>query len=227
MRSRNIIYDPPEYDCSSLSLIYFNTDNKLVKIRKDFKVENDYLSLDQTRDINRHIGCAKRDSPSIFKILSEKINNLEEHEVMAILAQCDAGTTLDDAITIVVKSDNGWASSQDPESITSISQLIDLTGIKLNTFRYDDNLSTSSKIFDGIRVFIPVFKRGCLYAQTIELIRKFKKDIDSVVLDKLRARLKRSEIPVNFLKLSNCTFRRDYILEYTFSLKDIITKEDN
>ena len=78
------------------------------------------------------------------------------------------------------------------------------------------------RTFDRIRIQVdlPVY-RYPTFSSLAAAVRKHKHAIDQMVLDRLDAdhAFHRYGVPLNFLKLTECTLRRDHALEYLFELK--------
>lgn len=81
-------------------------------------------------------------------------------------------------------------------------------------------LRVEKKYFDFITVNVNLVSNSKVDKETV---RKFKKDIDKMVLNKIQntVKFKNAGIPINVLKLSKCTLTKNRQLVYVFDIKDI------
>lgn len=88
--------------------------------------------------------------------------------------------------------------------------------------------NTKANTFDWIRVEVTIARY--VYPTRKDLIQQLKTYrplIDRMVLEKIQEtkKFQNMDIPINCLKLTECTLTRDFMLEYMFELKPLLTSE--
>ena len=83
--------------------------------------------------------------------------------------------------------------------------------------------NTKRGTFDICNVEVSIVTRGMSRAEVIDAIKTQKKEIDKLVIEKIRVaaskKYKNAEAILNMLTLTKCTLTRDYVLLYTFEFK--------
>lgn len=93
--------------------------------------------------------------------------------------------------------------------------------IDIDIFNYSDNKKDNT--FDLIEVRLNIVEGGRNRKQVIEWLNKYKSFIDTIAISTIEddKRFKKFGISTNFLKNTKLTLTKDYVLVYTFELKDI------
>ena len=93
--------------------------------------------------------------------------------------------------------------------------------------RYNGN--DKKNTFDYIRVEIDITRRGRSDQELYDMIRKYKKEIDNLVIISINDSkcLEKYNLNTNFLELRKMILRKDMVLEYTFGLKLTKDSEDD
>lgn len=216
-----------KYQYSHFIFNYFNHDNRLCKT--DMKIKFDrILTLKETGVFNRLIKEAK-DKSSISDKNTTIINkdheilNENKPEIVRFINKYGSGTTLDKILEDYLSECN-WivtgADTVDDLLLVSKSQFL------FNT--YADNPSKDKKVFDYIRLSIPVLKHNMNYDQTVDFIKQHMKEVNNTILKLLHNKMKRRNLPVSILdfKNSKMVLTRQFELVFTVSVKSLPNEED-
>ena len=214
-----------EYLYSKFLFTYFDHDNKLCKTKEKIKFDR-YLSSEETRELNRLLKDIKDKS-----FISDKNTTIidKDHEILKdtsaeivmLINKYDQGTELDRILDDYLKG-CAWISVV----INSVDDLFMIKGYTIQFNTYADNPSKDSKVFDYIRLSIPVLKHNMSYDEVVEYIKQHRKEVNNIILNLLSSRLKRRKLPVNILDFKNAkmVLTRQFELVFTVSVKELPNK---
>lgn len=212
------------YEYSTLSAMYVDNESMFHNINYKFILNlfsvDGYL-VEGISQLNKAISSIiDSNVPLKSVIMGSTVRHLEWLEVLAVLRKLDDNIPLTKVTEVLMERDSYWEGSFVPKSHEDL-----MTKIHVRLLEHDTNVTTFTNV-GYIKVTVPILSHGHDYSDTIQFIKNFKRDIDRVVLNEIKRQLRHTGLSINFFKLVNCTFTRNGILEYTFSLKDINIKED-
>lgn len=221
---KNSLYN---YQYSHFIFNYFDHDNCLCKTDKKIKFDR-ILTLKETGVLNKLIKEVKdksyiSDKNTTIINKDHKILNENSPEILKFINKYDSGTTLDKILEDYLNECN-WI-IVDADTVDDLL-LISKPQFQFNT--YADNPSRDKKVFDYIRLSIPVLKHNMNYDQTVDFIKQHMKEVNNTILKLLRNKMKRRNLPVSILdfKNSKMVLTRQFELVFTVSVKSLPNEED-
>lgn len=214
--------DGLHYTYSTFNCKYFDHDDTLCMITENIVLEE--LSNVQCRELNKIMNGAKKKSFICDKetsIIKDSSLIKEEHAgIVKFINGFKSGTKLH-YILIEYGKQNTW----DNAIVNSIDDILLLKNSYFEFNKDNDNLLKDKKVFDYIRITIPVLKKNMTYDEVVKYIRDNSIDLNSMIYIMLKKRLAWRNLPIGILKdKPTVVLTRTFELVYTFTVKEL--KED-
>lgn len=213
-------------DHLNIGYLYFDQDNKFIKYEeRDHK--SVLLNPVQMLQIRKTITAIKRrgyitDMDTTLIPEDCKMRELDGAEIVSYIKRnYDEFTKLDD----IVNNFNTTCSWY-TKDIGSVDSLLTTELTRFFFGSYDNDKSTN-KDFDFVRIEIPVKQRNNSYDTICNYIKENNKEVNSIVVDLLKNRLAKRHLPVGIMKFNSAILTRQFILVYTFSVKELKEEENN
>ena len=218
-----------KYIDSHFEFVYFDYNDKLRKVDKYMQFDKAYPPK-LMNSINRYIdsiidrSCITNPDTTIIDKDHPIIQLMgyKSHKIVTFINKYKDGTPLENILNDYSNS-IGWIK---PVSKT-IQDLVFFDGAFYVFNTYAGSPSKNPKVFDYIRLTIPVMKKSRDYDKCISCIKDNIKSIHNLIYNLLYCQMKKKELPMSILdfKNSKMVLTRDFDIVFTVSVKELSNEE--